>query len=132
MPLRSPKMKRRIFGFQRRVWWPKWTPASSSCFMVTTATGLSLGYDFRPLRPSSDGATLGCGRANSRTGARVTISVGGRPSRQPFGLDPIGPGEPHGEDEAAAAQADPHREAGWIDTPDDPARDPVEDHDLAA
>ena len=23
MPLRSPKMKRRIFGFQRRVWWPK-------------------------------------------------------------------------------------------------------------
>src|SRR4051794_27798903 len=23
-------MKRRIFGFQRRVWWPKWTPASSS------------------------------------------------------------------------------------------------------
>src|SRR6266540_3971549 len=99
-------------------------PSSSSCFMVTTATGLSLGYDFRPLRPSSDGATLGCGRANSRTGARVTISVGGRPSRQPFGLDPIGPGEPHGEDEAAAAQADPHREAGWIDTPDDPARDP--------
>ena len=23
MPPRSPKMKRRIFGFQRRVWWPK-------------------------------------------------------------------------------------------------------------
>ena len=35
MPLRSPKMKRRIFGFQRRVWWPKWTPASSSSFSVT-------------------------------------------------------------------------------------------------
>src|SRR5689334_15820733 len=30
MPSRSPKMKRRILGFQRRVWWPKWTPASSS------------------------------------------------------------------------------------------------------
>src|SRR5690349_9275368 len=30
MPSRSPWMKRRIFGFQRRVWWPKWTPASSS------------------------------------------------------------------------------------------------------
>src|SRR3989442_10726693 len=32
MPERSAKMKRRIFGFHRRVWWPKWTPASSrSC-----------------------------------------------------------------------------------------------------
>src|SRR5437016_9330597 len=29
MPPRSAKMKRRILGFQRRVWWPKWTPASS-------------------------------------------------------------------------------------------------------
>src|SRR5437764_5047964 len=37
MPLRSPKMNRFIFGFQRRVWWPKWTPASSSCFIETTA-----------------------------------------------------------------------------------------------
>src|SRR6266571_4281157 len=32
MPERSAKMKRRIFGFHRRVWCPKWTPASSrSC-----------------------------------------------------------------------------------------------------
>jgi hypothetical protein len=29
-------MYRFIFGFQRRVWWPKWTPLSRSCFMVTT------------------------------------------------------------------------------------------------
>src|SRR3990170_1787026 len=29
-------MKRFIFGFQRRVWWPKWTPASRSSRMVTT------------------------------------------------------------------------------------------------
>src|SRR6185437_14686775 len=36
MPLRSVKMYRFIFGFQRRVWWPKWTPLSRSCFMVTT------------------------------------------------------------------------------------------------
>src|SRR5207302_2786407 len=36
MPLRSPKMKRFIFGFQRRVWWPKWTPASNSSFIVTS------------------------------------------------------------------------------------------------
>ena len=35
MPLRSVKMKRRIFGFQRRVWWPKWTPASRSSRIVT-------------------------------------------------------------------------------------------------
>src|SRR4029079_17459932 len=35
MPLRSPKMKSFIFGFQRFVWWPKWTPASSSSFMLT-------------------------------------------------------------------------------------------------
>src|SRR5271165_4245093 len=41
MPLRSPKMNLFIFGFQRRVWWPKWTPASSSCFIVTTATRFS-------------------------------------------------------------------------------------------
>src|SRR5919108_1106269 len=36
MPDRSVKMKRRIFGFQRRVWWPKCTPASSSSRMETT------------------------------------------------------------------------------------------------
>src|SRR5712671_5743340 len=35
MPPRSAKMKRRIFGFQRRVWWPKWTPASSRSRMET-------------------------------------------------------------------------------------------------
>src|ERR1051325_12058132 len=37
MPLRSVKMNRFIFGFQRRVWCPKWTPLSSSWRMVTTA-----------------------------------------------------------------------------------------------
>src|SRR6266571_2830480 len=35
MPLRSPKMYSFIFGFQRRTWWPKWTPASRSSFIVT-------------------------------------------------------------------------------------------------
>ena len=45
MPPRSAKMKRRIFGFQRRVWWPKWTPASSSSRMETTDIRfLSLGF----------------------------------------------------------------------------------------
>src|SRR5882672_5643899 len=37
MPLRSPKMYFCIFGFQRLVWCPKWTPASSSSFMVSAA-----------------------------------------------------------------------------------------------
>src|SRR6266550_598132 len=32
MPLRSPKMYCFIFGFQRFVWCPKWTPASSKSF----------------------------------------------------------------------------------------------------
>src|SRR5438105_6820834 len=38
MPLRAVKMYGRILGFQRLVWCPKWTPASSSCFRVTWAT----------------------------------------------------------------------------------------------
>src|ERR671938_508129 len=37
MPLRSPKMYFCIFGFQRLVWWPKCTPASSSSFIVSAA-----------------------------------------------------------------------------------------------
>src|SRR5262245_31941645 len=38
MPFRSTKMNRFIFGFQRRVWCPKWTPASSRSFMVMLGT----------------------------------------------------------------------------------------------
>ena len=34
MPLRSPKMYGFIFGFQRLVWWPKWTPASNRSFIA--------------------------------------------------------------------------------------------------
>src|SRR6185369_13567057 len=37
MPLRSPKMYSFIFGFQRFVWWPKWTPASSRSFIAVAA-----------------------------------------------------------------------------------------------
>src|SRR4026209_293020 len=40
MPLRSPKMYFCIFGFQRLVWLPKCTPASSSSFMVRVAMAL--------------------------------------------------------------------------------------------
>src|SRR4051794_7338455 len=42
MPLRLPKMYCFIFGFQRRVWCPKWTPASSSSFIVTSTKEFSL------------------------------------------------------------------------------------------
>src|SRR2546428_13746345 len=50
MPDRSVKMKRRILGFQRRVWWPKWTPASSSSRMETTALGAPFVVDLALLR----------------------------------------------------------------------------------
>ena len=37
IPLRAVKMYGFIFGFQRLVWCPKWTPASRSCLSVTAA-----------------------------------------------------------------------------------------------
>ena len=39
MPLRAVKMYGRIRGFHRLVWWPKWTPASSSWRSVTAGMG---------------------------------------------------------------------------------------------
>src|SRR5262249_9565975 len=39
MPFRSPKMYSFIFGFQRFVWWPKCTPASSRSFIAIAANG---------------------------------------------------------------------------------------------
>jgi hypothetical protein len=41
------KMKRFILGFQRRVWCPKWTPASSRSFIAISATA-SLPMGFSP------------------------------------------------------------------------------------
>src|SRR6266446_9777305 len=41
MPFRSPKMYSFIFGFQRRTWWPKCTPASNNSFIVTVTKQLS-------------------------------------------------------------------------------------------
>jgi hypothetical protein len=37
-------MNRFIFGFQRRVWCPKWTPLSSSWRIVTTAMVVLLSH----------------------------------------------------------------------------------------
>src|SRR5205823_4317508 len=53
MPPRSVKMKRRILGFQRRVWWPKWTPASSSSRMETTDMCVPFGWSFLLRRGAS-------------------------------------------------------------------------------
>jgi hypothetical protein len=39
--LREPKMNGAIFGFQKRVWCPKWTPASSIWRIVTDMFALS-------------------------------------------------------------------------------------------
>src|SRR4029077_3389306 len=43
-------MKRRMFGFQRRVWWPKWTPASSSSFRP--ASGMHFSLNSVAMRPA--------------------------------------------------------------------------------
>src|SRR5437867_9023086 len=40
MPLRWPKMYCFIFGFQRFVWCPKWTPASRRSFIETATKTL--------------------------------------------------------------------------------------------
>src|SRR5262245_29873610 len=56
MPLRAPKMYGFIFGFQRLVWWPKCTPASSSCLIVTSlirALSCALLHDTRVPRQRS-------------------------------------------------------------------------------
>src|SRR6266550_6934000 len=45
-------MYRRIFGFHRRVWCPKWTPDSSNCFMVTTAMPPPFGSGRASSRPA--------------------------------------------------------------------------------
>src|SRR5262245_4005171 len=53
MPFRSMKMKRFICGFHRRVWCPKWTPASSRSFIVISATKASCGVLPPPRRLES-------------------------------------------------------------------------------
>src|SRR5688572_19582371 len=50
MPFRSMKMNFFILGFQRRVWCPKWTPASSNSFIPMSATRCTSGLLPPPLR----------------------------------------------------------------------------------
>ena len=42
MPFRSPKMYGFILGFQRLVWWPKCTPASSNSLVAIPGKDSSL------------------------------------------------------------------------------------------
>src|SRR3972149_6431341 len=92
MPLRSPKMYSFIFGFQRRVWWPKWTPASSSSFMVSVATGRLL--TFRPLEalarallavllPLLHARVAGEEAAAAELGLQLGVGQGQRPRQSP-------------------------------------------------
>src|SRR5260221_3555337 len=89
MPDRSVKMKRRIFGFQRRVWWPKWTPASSSSRMETTAIGLPFGWFWAVLpvglgahRPQGPAPRPGMVRRGEGTG--FPESLAGTPRKPRF------------------------------------------------
>src|SRR3954453_7716931 len=77
MPLRSVKMKRFIFGFQRRVWCPKWTPLSSSWRIVTTAMVVPF--------------VFGC---RERPGGRRPDSVDPPDLAQPFERGPSGAPRP--------------------------------------
>ena len=90
MPLRSVKMKRFIFGFQRRVWCPKWTPLSSSCFMVTTWLVATVGLPFSRRGPRERAAwRLSVCLAGARSGVRLltpgstlaAVAVAGRADR---------------------------------------------------
>ena len=69
IPLRSAKMNGRILGFQRRVWWPKWTPASSSCRIETDGTV----SDLLSVRSSAD---LVAGGRSALCGPAGTVPVG--------------------------------------------------------
>src|SRR3990167_5423704 len=51
MPFRSPKMYSFIFGFQRLVWWPKCTPASSRSFIAIPANSPPFKVRLKPDTP---------------------------------------------------------------------------------
>src|SRR3954462_3824732 len=86
-PLRSVRMKRFIFGFQRRVWWPKWTPDSSISFMVTTGMPTSSWF-FRAHGDSHRRARPRLSRTGRVTGSPWCPGVAAqRPDRREAGTD---------------------------------------------
>src|SRR3981081_4471066 len=116
MPLRSAKMKRFIFGFQRRVWWPQWTPASRSWFMVEAAPQNPPGRapSARTERPWVPGVRI------LEPEPECSQCTSGQENR----LDPVRAGESHREDQPLAAHAEPDRKAAQSDPTDDPTRPP--------
>src|SRR4249919_476226 len=64
IPLRSAKMYGFILGFQRRVWCPKWTPASSSWRIETDGMGRGppVRLDLRELSGPADRAASAADR----------------------------------------------------------------------
>src|SRR5512137_2133976 len=72
MPLRAPKMYGFIFGFQRLVWWPKWTPASSSCFML-----MAVPLEVRAAAMVGSAAAVGAASAGTTASAGVASTAGG-------------------------------------------------------
>src|SRR5579875_1742172 len=97
MPLRSVKMKRFIFGFQRRVWWPKWTPLSSSWRIVTTAMGRA------PLARVAAGGHAHAHRLSR--GGRVTVAPDAPDAPDPCGTGRRAP--PAAAGGAGACEVDP-------------------------
>src|SRR5436305_3445914 len=101
MPDRSVKMKRRIFGFQRRVWWPKWTPASSRSRMEATAIVIApCGFALRCTGGDRDAPA-------PEAGTRASSGAAGQWNRDPESLagdrERLAGGRPVG---AAAREAD--------------------------
>src|SRR5437763_16818636 len=76
MPPRSVKMKRRIFGFQRRVWWPKWTPASSNSRIETTDIGIRSPFWLVVIAPAEPGWNRHPSNAGTATQANPPGRVG--------------------------------------------------------
>src|SRR4051794_32767385 len=80
MALRFSKMNGFIFGFQRFVWWPKWTPASSSSGTNSIVVDIGRWRWLGPQRDGEDATPLPCSqpefhgpRAGSTLPLRPTV-----------------------------------------------------------
>src|SRR3972149_1230595 len=96
MPLRSPKMYLAILGFHRLVWWPKWTPASSSSFIVIwDIPPPRLGFCFRaPGRPPSPSTGGGAGPPPGAPPGLAPSSLHVDDERRPLAVPDLHDGQP--------------------------------------
>src|SRR5713226_4977287 len=156
MPLRSPKMYFCILGFQRLVWWPKCTPASSSSFMVSAAISLSsfgwppitsgrarfapaLSRKFIQLSPRRARPLTGLGHVSARTAfghrssrsCELTACCSGRVFAVQAHVLLAQVRCPHAVLTAAEAEIDPHRVLGLRhEGPDLLEASPTPEHSL--